>query len=397
MPEDRYITCECGYDIYVPEAKQGSVIECLLCGADNDTAVRLPGERTLSDIPPPRKEAPSPSASPFEGDDDEPVASRPSIAEHQSDQEASPYAASAFEDEDEEDIIDDSPKPDPALIRAYHDPEHSNAYQNVHNAETCPSCGNPFRGDWDKQNVNGKTLCYICSNQATEKIPDRIIQKETVKPNPITENRGWSDSVNVDIPTGPIEEKPWFRDPESKQFKRMVYWLSTGLIVVTLIAVFTTDYSGTPQAPTSIGAEDSTAPLPTLPQWATITYWVLVGCMGFLSQFAGFYVLLALTDRLPNGDFVGDCISIGYCMFWLTIASALYFVTAYYIAPMIMGTVLMMGVSVIFGFTLIVLVINLLDFRIRDFFYLAMINGPVYALISIPASFLYTALAKIAL
>ena len=78
------------------------------------------------------------------------------------------------------------PAPDASLIRSYEDPEHSNAYQDVQNAEACPKCGNPYRGDWDKQNINGEAMCYICSSQATEQIPERILNKPTVAPDPVT-------------------------------------------------------------------------------------------------------------------------------------------------------------------------------------------------------------------
>lgn len=408
MSEDGYITCECGYEIFLPKERAGRTIECLLCGAMIDTSQNIPGPRSVAefDTSPPkpdRIDTPSETASPFEDDDAE---ERPSVSYSPIPQAAAEapdepqYNPSAFEDDDEEELDTNAPPaPDSSLIRSYEDPEHSNAYQDVQNAEACPKCGNPYRGDWDKQNINGEVMCYICSSQATESIPERILNKGAVAPDPVTAQKDWTGSVNAEIPTGPIEETFWLWDPESDRFKNMVRWLAIGLLSITILAIFTTDYSPVPQAPSSPGLVDEAQAeeLPTLPRWATLSFWIIVGVMGFLGQFLSIYAVLYMTNRLPNGDFIGDVISIGYAMFWFTLVSIAFFAVAGVVSPMMMGSILMMLVAVVFGFILIVVAINMLDFRIRDFFYLAIVTGPVYGFISYPAAFIYAALAKIAL
>ncbi|MFP6581989.1 MAG: hypothetical protein VCD00_05465 [Candidatus Hydrogenedentota bacterium] len=411
MSNDGYITCECGYEMFLPKERIGRRVECIHCGAMIDTSQNKPGPRTVPefDTSSPKSdriETPSLSSSPFEDGDEEDL--RPSVS-YSAIPKATPeiqdepqYNPSAFEDDDEEEVDADAPPaPDASLIRSYEDPEHSNAYQNVQNAETCPKCGNPYRGDWDKQNINGEAMCYICSSQATETIPDRILNKPTVAPDPVTAMKDWTGSVNAEIPEGPMEEIPWFRDPESKGFRHMIYWMAFSVIAVTVIAVITMGFEGPPTAPSSpiVADPNASEQLPMLPQWATITYWIMVAGMRVAGLFLSFYLVLSLTNRLPSGDWKGDCITIGFCVFCLFIGSSAYFAVLYFASDIdpIASLLTIILATICGGFAAILIVMNTLDFRIRDFIYLAFLSGPVHGFMTLPATFIYAALANIAL
>lgn len=428
MPDGFYITCECGYELYIPEADVGTEQECINCGAELDThpsAVSAEKESAKEDVVAPlevssfvdseHSEYKNPTASsPFE-DDGEPDAPAPLTPQPVA--PATPplqpkdppdYAASIFEDDsdEEEERLAAVNRPDPSLIRTYHDPEHTAAYQGNTETETCPRCGNVYRGDWDKQQIGGKTICYICSNQAVDGIPERLKQKRPIAPNPVTQNQNWSASVNTEIPEGPVEEKFWLFDPESNEFRIMIYVLAFGMIILTLFLVVFTDMDMPSQSDQSIAEYESEAGTtidgeevvePELPGWATSIYWAWRVFIIFAGQFLSIYVVLMLTDRLPHGNIIKDFVVVGYTMLLLGIVTAIYFAFASTIGQTMMGPLLMMIVNVVCLLPCIWIMINVLGFRIRDFLYLMFISGFVHSFLHLISLFFYAGLAKVAL
>ncbi|MFP6616382.1 MAG: hypothetical protein VCB26_08260, partial [Candidatus Hydrogenedentota bacterium] len=302
MADGFYITCGCGYELYIPEADVGTEQECINCGADLDThpsAVSAEKDSAKEDIVAPPEvssfveAAHSPYADPavsgpFEDDDESEVPAPQSAASQTEPEEPPDYAASIFEDDSdkaEEDAQTEN-KPDPSKIRTYHDPEHTAAYQGSTETETCPRCGNVYRGEWDKQLIDGETICYICSNQATEGLPERLKQDRAVAPNPVTQGQNWSGSVTAEIPEGPIEEKFWLFSPESDEFRIMIYVLAFGMIFVTILLVIFGDFSpptpsDQPIAELPIEAEAQ----PEMSAWATAVYWSWRLFIMFVGQF----------------------------------------------------------------------------------------------------------------
>jgi hypothetical protein len=396
MTGDGYITCICGYELFVPVERQGRLLECLHCGAEIDTSPENIHGREVA----------APSDSPFE-DGDTPTqrnTQRPMVPR----EPVSEFSASVFEDENEVDE-EEVDRPDPALLRVYTDPEHSSAYLNVQNAEKCSRCGNPYRGEWDKQVEGDKTICYICSNQATEKIPNRILQRGAVAPN-LDTARAWDTSLNTQIPDGPIEEKFWLFDPESGPFRSMLYWMIAGLLLVTVASII---YSGldapSPSSSRSAGTvvvQDDGAvgalmpkagAEPEMPQWAIVLVWLIIGLSGFVAQFFTFYAVLLLTNRLPHGEWKRDVMIIGLTEVAVTGIIVANLTVGYFLSAFLTGILGYMMSTVFFGFLWFITVINMLDFRIRDFFYFAVLSVPIYLLLSLFTSFIYAAIAAVVL
>ena len=426
MPEGAYITCECGYELFVPAQNIGSVQDCINCGHPIDTHPRgvAPEKDSVHQEHVVPLESPSPfdtrqsefsnseSKSPFEDDDDadtgspfdartesvvdrEPGATPSLEGRNQGGVDPRPdYAASIFEDVDEQ-VQDraDNPPPDPALLRQYRDPEHKAAYQSTTDQEKCPRCGNLFRGDWDQQKIGDETICYICSNQATDGMPDRLKEENVVVPNADLESRDWSGSVNVEIPEGPIEEKFWLYNPESRELRIMLYVLAFGTIFITAFVFMFTDSE--PRVPSEgvVSAE----PLPELPPWAVGVYYALQIFFAFIGQFFAFYLVLKLTDRLPHDHFGRDALLISGTMFMLGIFTALWFILAATIGQTLMGPVLMIMANVICMIPCILIVIHMLDFRIRDFLYLMFMTVFAQSMTGLISMFFYGALGAIAL
>lgn len=419
MGNENYIACECGYDIFVSPHLRGKTIECPMCGNEVDTNAPPPPVEEDADVTEPeeivapkevlhfddtsRDEWGAGSGSPFEDNEGPDPVYAPQSPRSESDEPEvvePTYSADAFVDEDDEDLEEDVNAPDPSLIRTYQGAEHTNAYQDVDESEKCPNCGNPFRGDWDKQQVGDQVICYICSNQATEKVPDRILNKVTVNEKSDAE-KSWAFSPNATIPEGPIEEKYWLFDPESDGFRKMVWTMALGLPIITLIVLNTEDFSP-PRTSTNVDAlqrqeAQGDVSEPGLPQWATVTYWLIVGIMGYVGQFSSFYAVLYVTDRLPHGEFKRDALVIGYTLLLLTGMSVVYFGIGSYLSEFPAGFIFMFLIGALLALIMIKMVIDSLDFRIRDFLYLALISGPVHAFLALPASLIYAALAAIAL
>ena len=413
MPEGFYITCECGYEVYLPAANVDTEQDCINCGAALDTrptSIKLekdsaalefiaPLEETGYVDPDARRSGPR---SPFEDDDSLDLPREPRVRPKETPvpKDSTPdHAASLFEDPDddiEEQLV--SHRPDPSLIRNYHGAEHKAAYQGNTETDTCPQCGNVFRGDWDKQKVAGAIICYICSNQATDAIPERLKQDRSVAPNHDTQSNNWSMSVNTEIPSGPIEEKFWLFDPESENFRRMIWVLAFGMIALTIFVMIFTDSVPAPsQSSDKYSTTAGSAEEVSLPGWANAVYWAWRIFIVFMGQFLSIYVVLSWTDRLPHEKLSGNILTIGYAMFLLTLVTIVYFGLATTVGESMMGRVLIMMVRVITGFPMIWILISVLDFRIRDFFYLIFITGFVYSFLNLISMFVYAGLANVAL
>ncbi|MFP6596286.1 MAG: hypothetical protein VCC01_02415 [Candidatus Hydrogenedentota bacterium] len=414
MADGFYITCGCGYELYIPEADIGTEQECINCGADLDThpsAVSTEKDSAKEDVLAPPEVSSFVEAehspytgptvsSPFEDDDESEVPAPQSAASQTEPEEPPDYAASIFEDDSdkaEEDAQTEN-TPDPSKIRTYHDPEHTAAYQGSTETETCPRCGNVYRGEWDKQLIDGETICYICSNQATEGLPERLKQDRAVAPNPVTQGQNWSGSVTAEIPEGPIEERFWLFSPESDEFRIMIYVLAFGMVFVTILLVIFGDFSPpTPSDQPIAEVQTETEAQPELPAWATAIYWSWRMFIMFAGQFLSIYMVLSLTDRLPHGKIIKDFVIVGYTMLLLAVMTAIYFGLASTIGQSMMGPVLMLIVNVICGLPCIWIMMNVLDFRIRDFFYLMFISGFVHSFLHLISLVVYAGLAKIAL
>lgn len=419
MDKDFYIECGCGYQTYFTNKEIGSEQSCFNCGAVLE--VKAPNSvednNPTKDVEIKTKVAqPKSYSSPFE-DDDEPDApvlpvsttfQPQSLAKDDSadeDVRAFSNATSAFGDPDaDEEVVSTSDEPDPSLIREYEGPEHSNRYRQVKETETCPRCGNPFRGDWDKQSINGQEICYICSNQATEGMPERAdTNKFNAGVDYLEEGPKQLAGLERDIPMDGTHaggvEKFWLFDPESDQFRIMLYVLALGTILVTLFAVFFMD-SGSSN-PAQYQASSPQEELPPLSFIGMVLWagWTIIEY--FATYVATVYLILYLTERFPHDHFGMDI---------LTIVLAL---SPFFISRLLMyGMVLIMGddpttITFVAAFGALVRVggivltimtlMHLLDFRIRDFFYMIIADGFVGFFMSQVGLLIFGAIAQVAL
>lgn len=419
MDKEFNIECICGYIIHFSEKDRGTTQECQFCSADvlldPDTPINPPESPdtplNLQTSTPPKKTY----SSPFEDEDEPEVHSSLPIATHQTPYKKpdeptvanDSYAAvvSAFDDPDAPDEEGISDKPDPDLLRSYEDPEHSNRYQKLDETQKCPRCGNPFRGNWDKQTINGEDICYICSNQATEGQPERKAITKFTATDHLEEGPKQYASLNRDAETvkghaGGVE-KFWLFNPESNEFRTMLYVLAFGTILITLFFVFTTDMDMSDQASQPVAQSTQDAPTAPLPFWARsiIAVWEIF-CAIF-SLLGTIYILLRLSDRMPHDEWRRDLTLITIAVSPLIIGDIL--IQSIYvfldtdklsqIAALISTKIIFIASVLITLFTLT----NMLDFRIRDFFSLIFLNLFVAFLLSLLSLFVYAWIAHFAL
>ena len=428
MKKDFYIECGCGYKTYFTAIEIGTTQACFNCGASLD--VDRPTENQVLNTPtfneeafatPKRVAPPKTYSSPFEDEDDEdpdstdlPMsASFASIGRYVETPELPldpdyAQASDAFEDDDT--VHPTTPTqlpPDPNLIRQYEGAEHTNRYQKVDDAATCPRCGNPYRGDWDKQTINGEEMCYICSNQATDGMPKRDHIKKFSGTDLLEEGPKQIAQLDRDIPmtdshAGGIE-KFWLFDPESDNFRTMLYVLSFGTIILTVFLVLFTDSITPPPSQADYTAAQAAnpvqaPPLPILGRFI-LMIWKVFSVMGTLV--GSVYLVLNLTDRMPHDKFSRDITLI-------TLAVAPYIIGEIIIGAMVvamggdyltesLGRAIAVFIRIAGALITIITLTNLLDFRIRDFFYMLIIDGFVAWLFTLAGLFVYAGIAQLVL
>jgi hypothetical protein len=428
MDKDFYIECGCGYQMYFTDKEIGATQSCFNCGF----SLKVDSPNTTSDNNPTanievktKSSQPKTYSSPFEDDEEPDTPVLPISSTFQPKAMAEPdtanddrtvysNAASAFGDldEEEEDVEEaaSSNQPDPSLIREYEGPEHSNRYRQVDETEKCPRCGNPFRGDWDKQSINGHEICYICSNQATKGMPERA---DTNKFNAagvdyLEEGQkqiaGLEHDIKVEGTHAGGVEKFWLFDPESDQFRVMLYVLALSTIMITLYAVFFMDSgSSNPGDYSTVAyqAEVSGEASQPLPVWGKV---LLVGWT-IIEYFTTFvvtvFLILYLSERMPHDHFGMDIFTTILALSPFFISKILMSLVVYFIGSdpsAVTAMAAMIALLRIGGIVLTIMTLmNLLDFRIRDFFYMIIVDGIVGHIMSLIGALVYAGIAQVAL
>jgi hypothetical protein len=279
MSEKLQITCVCGYENWVGPEHLGETISCAMCGADlavDEAAAAgqfqsVDADEFAEDEPapesptnPPHRQPLPPDGvtleerveaqrkkrgrplSPFDADEDED--GPPDMTQARSNalavpRQPKPRVRNPFEADEPEpekpsgsgpftlapqstaksgvsytELMDETR---PKERRDRHVVVQTISPHDAPSGEKCSQCGREIRGSWDRFEVEKGVICYVCSNQAVQGVPERLkVQK--------TERRELSerDLVTGPIQELPIEDEPWYKDPESPEFKRVVWFLA---------------------------------------------------------------------------------------------------------------------------------------------------------------------------
>jgi hypothetical protein len=79
--------------------------------------------------------------------------------------------------------------------------------------DTCPQCGNAYRGDWDRVETRQGMVCHHCSVLTTEAVPDLA---HLTGPTELD----IEEAPNLEPPPKMLSIGAWTLDPESASFKR---------------------------------------------------------------------------------------------------------------------------------------------------------------------------------
>jgi hypothetical protein len=277
MSEKLRITCVCGYENWVSPDRLGETVECMMCGADlavdeatasghfnaadaGDFGDDEPAPESPTN--PPHRQPAAPEGitleervererrkrgrplSPFDAEEDEPPPARvtesraTTIPRPPKPRARNPFEADEPEPETREatgpftlepqsgaaggaSYADRMEETRPKERRDRHVIIQTVSPSDAPSGERCIECGREIRGAWDRFETTKGVLCYVCSNQAVKGIPERPKVEKTER-RELTER----DLVTGPVQELPIEDEPWYKDPESPEFKRVVWFLA---------------------------------------------------------------------------------------------------------------------------------------------------------------------------
>lgn len=438
MSETLRITCPCGYENWVPAEKLGQTVACFVCGADLevDEAAET-GHREMPEAaagfedtaapelpfaPPARPARRDPATtfeeageekrraprSPFEADDLE-TAVRPKF-EHAPPTSAppapsaprprSPFEAdappedAAFRHGNDEKFVADPftrelrpvPKSTPSMAdemekhrpterRSRHVFIDSISPHDAPTGEKCAQCGRPIRGSWDRHETHLGVLCYVCSNQATHDVPERVKAGSGMRTE-LRENELLVDPVDIRNAAA-IEQDLGVTGTSG--FKKMILWMAWGVLGLAFI-VWLTGW-GSPAPSTSSTAGEPPPPVPDFIRYIAMTV-RLIGA--YLGGVLAIYLVLDRDSRLPHERFLLNFLNIGALVLLMGILLfAIQFVYRFYIGDPIVGLMFRAFGSLLFFGLWIYSLIKWFDFQISDFlwlwfFYMPLVQGLIY-------------------
>ena len=397
MPEPYAVLCTCGYTTLVPGSAFGTSVECANCGAELEVDESSAAPDRSADDPAPVEgeydrglpESPLIVHSPFEAAPKEGPASpcedeteRSEIRPHEADRTSpSPPARSPFEEEDEE--TEEGPSSGPFTLEPAPEsgdesfakrieaerPKEGNRHVIIETessldkrtGEKCAECGREIRGDWDRFETAEDVICYVCSNQATHGLPERL------KTAP--DRRELSEQDLIIHQEQPVQkpEPPWYLNPHSETFRRVLLALALGTV---LLAVFVSLFdTGTPSEEVLRAAREAreTAPEIVLPLWANLVIWSWRAFGVYLGFLLTLYFMLDRADRLPRDTFKTNILFICGVLSIVAGIQILTSVAYLFLMPVfVVGGFLYVLVWVLSVFVQIMVVNGSLDMRLRD-------------------------------
>jgi len=278
MTEFLRVTCSCGCENRVSLDRRGNTIICVACGNELMANEQPVVPERVAVVPPPPEPAPMPAVSP---------------------------RRSPFEPEDP-DSGDGPPRSTSDRLDAIHRRENrarrvfieSGAVRDNFLDDRCSRCGRDLRGDWDRIETAAGVMCYVCSNQAADGIPERLKSAEAGVASRPRRRRPLSEPL-----------PPTWRNPRWERFKRIATVTVTVLMALAVLLV-TAGVSffewGSPRAdadaaPVIIPAALSLNNLST-GAWVLARGWLIVSEL--LPIFVALYVVRYFSGSLEGRGFL---------------------------------------------------------------------------------------------
>jgi hypothetical protein len=223
--------------------------------------------------------------------------------------------------------------------------------------DTCPQCGNAYRGDWDRVETRRGTVCHHCSVRATEAVPDLA---HLTGP----EELDIEETPNLVPPPKMLSIGAWTVDPESASFKRWVTAAGFIVVAMTIALVLTDDDAG------SGGGEVVEAK--DIPRYVSTLYAIWQLMIFYLSVFSAIYLVLYRELKLPDDTFARNALYIGRALLAVTVILAIVVGLFYALAPFYIVGRLILQFVILFAAGLFVVkaITHYLDFDLKDFFLL---------------------------
>lgn len=438
MSETLRITCPCGYENWVPVEKLGQTVACFVCGADLQVDEgaesghrELPGaaeqfeDTTALESPfaPPARPARRDPAttyeeaeekarraprSPFEADDLDtavrpkfqhpPPTSAPSAAPAARPRSPfepdAPPEDEAFRQGKAEKYVADpftrelvpAPKPAPSMSDEMekHRPTERRS-RNVfidtispHDAPTgekCDQCGRPIRGSWDRHETQLGVLCYICTNQATHDIPDRVKAGSGMRTE-LRESELLVDPVDIRN-AAPVQ--PDYGVTQTPGFKKLILWMAWGVIALAVFA-WITGWGGSTTPETVLSLDGSEAP--RVPDFIRYIVWAVRLAGAFVAAVAAIYLTLDRKSDLPHERLLLNVLNIGALVTLVGVAQfGISFVNYFFIDDPVIGIVFYTIAGVLLFLLFVYLLIGWFDFDMLDFLWLFLFYMPMVQLI----------------
>lgn len=342
MSDTLRITCPCGYENWVPAEKRGQVVPCFICGedllieepaADQNSSTAPSAQSTESTLSTPSINKPR---SPFEADDVEtavrpkfqhapptPAPAKPTASRPRSPFEPdAPPEGEGLRRSEEKFVADPftrelmpAPKPTPSMIdemekhrpterRSRHVFIDSISPHDAPTGETCAQCGRALRGSWDRHETPAGVLCYICTNQATHDVPERV-KAGSGHRTELRETELLVDPVHIRN-AAPVE--PDYGVTQTPGFKKFILWMAFGLLGITFF-VWLTGWGGSSTPPVTYSAADE-VPVP-VPDFIRYIVWAVRTFGAFLGAVLAIYLTLDRDNRLPHERLLLNVINIG--------------------------------------------------------------------------------------
>ncbi|NIA13596.1 MAG: hypothetical protein GWP08_05900 [Nitrospiraceae bacterium] len=268
MTEERMLVCTCGRTLRVPAAAVGATFVCAGCSAsiectEANTRPLTQAERDVGLFANDEEEL-APPPSPSQAASPSPPPPTPS---------APPATAAS---------MPSSPAP-PA------------------DATTCPSCGRTFRGDWDRVDVAGKTVCDICA-RSVKQLDKGVRPTEPPQPKELSETAKALRAPSWGLQGVEEQSKKILTDEDRRRrrFEMMILGIA-GAVVLAVVYFWPESEKA---ARSGAGAAEN------LPGYASTIGWIVEWSLRLAATELTIYLMLRAIDQLANNRLWADLLVI---------------------------------------------------------------------------------------